>query len=114
MSAFTLLLTIISGYTVISYMVGANLARSQLTIATTLYIASSLLVLMNMRSAMMEAARARYYLSSLANEFDYVNDLNLQQMLGMAEIVTLVIFALVIAPLVFMWQVRHPKTELRE
>ena len=111
MAAFALLLTIISGYTVISYVVGANLTRSQLIIATTLYSASSILVLLNMRSAMMEAARARYHLMSELDEFEYATDLDLEQMLGMADIITLVIFALVLAPLIFMYQIRHPKVK---
>jgi hypothetical protein len=111
MAAFALLLTILSGYTVIAYMVGVKLTRSQLAIATTLYCASSILVLSNMRSAMIEAQRARYYLTQQLNEFEFVNNLNLQQLFGMAEIVTLVIFALVLAPLIFMWQIRRSKPD---
>jgi len=111
MAAFAFLLTILSGYTVIAYVVGAKLTRSQLAIATTLYFASSILVLLNMRIAMIEAQRARHYLTSQLNEFEYANNLNLQQMFGIAEVVTLVIFALVSAPLIFMWQIRLPMAE---
>jgi hypothetical protein len=111
MAAFALLLTILSGYTVIAYVVGTKLARSQLAIATTLYFASSILVLLNMRSAMIEAQRARYYLTRQLNEFEYANTLNLQQMFGIADVLVLVIFALVLAPLIFMWQIRQTKAE---
>jgi hypothetical protein len=111
MAAFALLLTILSGYTVIAYVVGAKLIRSQLAIATTLYFASSILVLINMRVAMIEAQRARYYLTAQLEEFEYANMLSLPQLLVFADVITLMIFSLVLAPLVFMWQVRHPKIQ---
>jgi hypothetical protein len=108
-AAFAVLLTMLSGYMVIAYVVGATLTRMQLALANTLYLVGALTMLAGIRTSMMEANTAREHLSSLVEEIDYAG--TLEQAHLISDLVVAVDVALIIAPLIFMWQIRHFKTK---
>ena len=106
-AAFALLLTLLSGYTVIAYVVGEKLTRLQLVVANVLYIAGASITLGGIHTSVTTAAKARFYLSSSVMELEYTT--SLEHMLMAANLVVIIDAALVLAPLIFMWQIRHPK-----
>lgn len=106
-ATFALLLTMLSGYMVIAYVAGTALTRLQIALANILYLAGTLVTLVSLRTSLMDSAMARVHLSSLAEEIDYT--VTLEQALWIADLVVATDVVLIIAPLIFMWQVRHTK-----
>ena len=100
-------LTLISGYLVVAYLAGAKLTRLQVSIATTIYIVAAAYEGLFMASIFRAMALARESYLKLDPSF---SDSIFVAVRG-EQIGFTVLWAGVLAPLWFMWSVRHPKTE---
>jgi hypothetical protein len=108
--------SIVATYTVVAYQAGRKLTTSQVFIATTIYLFAALLfgftnVLTSMGARVLLEILWGYRVI-LEADFGVANNMVEPGWLGEKPyfMVLLVLFC-VIAPLYFMWGVRHPKTE---
>ena len=101
--------TLVSGYMVVAYVVGAKLTRLQVTIANLLYICSVTSNLASIGFNVRDALLARFYAAELVAELPTVAA---PETISVAIwSVMLVYVALVIGSLAFMWQIRHPGSD---
>jgi hypothetical protein len=102
---FTIWLTILSAYAVTAYFTGNSLTTLQIVWLNTLYLFGALLAITGFYDCFISQL---YYLDQLIK-------LNPEspQIMGSEILFSVTAFAVVgtFATLVFMWQVRHPKTE---
>ena len=104
-AALTLYVTICSGYLIVAYMVGGNLTNSQALIVSTLY-------------CFVAAVTTYAFRTWSQHSFDYLafqessglSSIDLGTAPTLASVLTVIMFAGVLACLKFMWDVRHPKT----
>ncbi len=108
LTTLALLLTIVSGYMVIAYLVGAELTLTQVGIVNLVFIASSSTVLLANYGNVLDAATARLHASQTLAALPAISS-NSVTPVQWAVIVTLANSLYVVVALVFMWQVRHPK-----
>ena len=102
----TLFLSIVSGYLLVAYLVGAKLTRAQVVIISTLFVVGASLqcwALLTQEIAMEEYLAAKAQLSPLTK---------FQHSVANGKAGTVIASAVVlgtIAALYFMWSVRHPR-----
>jgi hypothetical protein len=100
-----LYLSILSGYLIIAYLVGAKLTRAQVSIVTALFVFSTASV------SLWFAAWSQRALE-FAMEAKQLNpDRQVSNSTEALLIFTSMLFLGIIASLYFMWSIRHPKTE---
>ena len=102
---YAILLTIVSGYLVVAYIVGAKLTRGQVVIVNALYLITCLTTISALASFnhvaqqyAMAGAEVRGLDRSLASYFP-------------SYLIFAIDFLVVVGSLKFMWDVRRPKTE---
>jgi hypothetical protein len=107
LTSLSVYFTLIFGYLIVAYFIGANLTRVQNAILTLLYLS---IVILN-RFAFLEIQQAGKDLS--LGLMELMPDARQAALLTDSGIVisTVVFAASIIASLYFMWRVRHPKTE---
>lgn len=110
LTTLALLLTIVSGYMVIAYLVGAGLTRTQVGIVNLVFIASTSTVLLANYGNVLDAATARLQASQALAVLPAIST-DAVTPDRWAIIVTLANSLYVVVALVFMWQVRHAKPE---
>ena len=109
LTATAILLTLVSGYMVIAYLVGDKLTSLQVWLVNTLYIFSGCSVLASNYLSVLDSSTARIEATHLAHELKPVMDGASPE--AAALIVSGINALFIIISLLFMWQVRHPKTE---
>lgn len=112
LTALAILLTIVSGYMVIAYLVGEKLTRIQVLLVNMVYIASGLSVLTSNYGSVLDSATAR---AEAAQRIEELRSIATPVGEAVPEIYAIIVAAVnslfLIISLVFMWQVRHPKAE---
>jgi hypothetical protein len=102
---FSIWLTVLSAYAVIAYLAGKDLTTFQTVWVNTLYLFGSLLSIMGFYGGYRSQLFYINKLKELNPESPQIMSTNmLLSVTGFAILVTM-------ATLLFMWQVRHPKTE---
>ena len=104
----TLFLSLIFGYLLVAYFVGANLTRIQVSILNALYAASTGYIILGLLVSQM-------MIMGLVTRWEEISGLNqgVAAEVGPYIIILTVMIQILIfvAPLYFMWSVRHPKSE---
>ena len=102
------LITLMSGYLVVAYLVGKRLTRTQIIVTNTLYLISAFLFVGGAFQTNMDAQIARKMMALQIPELDLLNYADVNIYLW-PSIITIVYSCLVFASLFFMWQVRHSR-----
>ena len=111
LTALAILLTLVSGYMVIAYLVGDKLTRIQVFLVNIVYIASGTSVLTSNYGSVLDSATARAEAARRVEELGViVSPVGEAAPETFAIVVAAVNSLFLIISLVFMWQVRHPKT----
>jgi hypothetical protein len=105
-AALTLYVTICSGYLLVAYMAGGNLTNSQAFIVSTLYCFVATVTTYAFRTWSLRSFE--YLAFQKSSELSSI-ELGIAPTLG--SVLTVIMFAGVLACLKFMWDVRHPKAE---
>ena len=112
LTALAILLTLVSGYMVIAYLVGEKLTQIQVLLVNMVYIASGLSVLTSNYGSVLDSATAR---AEAAQRLEELRSIATPVGEAIPEtyaiIVAIVNSLFLVISLVFMWQVRHPKAE---
>ena len=111
MTAFTIWLSIASGYLLVAYSAGANLTRVQVSIVNVMYVVCSaifavLTMVFCFRATLMAGMKSKLLPDSVI-PLGYNQNITDVVMIGLAVIMV----GGILAALYFMWTVRHPKTE---
>ena len=110
LTALAILLTMVSGYIAIAYLVGKKLTTLQVVLINIVYISSGTSVLLSNYGSVLDSATARWEAARLIQEVRDVMGIE-----GTPEILALVVAGTnslyLVISLVFMWQVRHSKAE---
>ncbi|MEP1473061.1 MAG: hypothetical protein ABJK25_18940 [Halieaceae bacterium] len=113
LTALAILLTIVSGYMVIAYLVGEKLTKIQVLLVNMVYIASGLSVLTSNFGSVLDSATAR---AEAAQRIEQLGSIITPVGEAVPETYAIIVASVnslfLIISLVFMWQVRHPKAEL--
>jgi len=104
LSTFAVLLSIVSGYLITAYLVGAKLSKFQVTILTTVF----LLVMGLLAWSMSAYTYWGSFYSALARNESTGMDLFRPGVWTSAAVAIINLFTIVMC-LLFMWNVRHPK-----
>ena len=106
---FGILLTLMSGYLVVAYLVGEKLTRVQIAIVNSLYVISSLSVAVSHRQCIIDVIEARSQAHFAdPNSFAAVDP----SLMGwIPTVFAMINIGLMLASLYFMWSIRHPKIE---
>ena len=108
-AAVGLLVTLISGYLVVAYLVGAKLSRVQVTTVNILFAISAMSVTGSVWQNTYDNLLARHH------AYTYIPDMS-----GSVPTVLIILTpsglaliwgCIIIASLFFMWRIRHPKTQ---
>jgi hypothetical protein len=110
LTALAILLTMVSGYMVIAYLVGDKLTLLQVSLVNTVYAISGYSVLLSNYGSVLDSATARAEASHLVPELKSIVDSGASPEM-MALIVSSINALFIFISLLFMWQVRHPKKE---
>jgi len=110
LTAQATLLTLVSGYTVVAYVVGKKLTTLQISLANLVYIGGSTSTLVSNYVSVLEALNAKAQAAALEPNLSSWATAS-QNFSGPAFLVALLNGLFIAASLIFMWQVRHPKTE---
>jgi hypothetical protein len=102
------LITLMSGYLVVAYLVGKRLTRTQILVTNALYLTSAFTIILASFSASLDIQIAK---NEMAFQIPQLNLLNYtsKYIYLWPSIIAIVNSCLVVASLIFMWQVRHPK-----
>jgi hypothetical protein len=108
-ACFGILITLMSGYLVVAYLVGEKLTRTQVSIVNSLYVISALSVISGhsqyTRESLLAGHQAHF---SSPDSFAAVDP----AYLALVPVVLAVInISLIVSSLYFMWSVRHPRSE---
>jgi hypothetical protein len=103
-----LLITLMSGYLVVAYLVGKRLTRAQILVTNTLFLISASFFVAGAFQLNIDAQIARKAMALQIPELDLFSYAEVNIYLW-PSIVAIVYSCLVFASLFFMWQVRHPK-----
>ena len=101
------LITLISGYLVVAYLVGKRLTRTQLLITNALYLMSAFLIISANFSLALDSLIARREMALQIPELDVLNHTEPGTYLW-SSLIAIIHSCLIVASLIFMWQVRHP------
>lgn len=108
LTAMAILLTMVSGYMGIAFLVGEKLSTSQVALANSVYILAGTSVLLSNYGSVLDSASARAEATHLISELKPIVDTS-----ASAEVMALTVAGInalfIIISLIFMWQVRHPK-----
>jgi len=107
-SNFASLITLMSGYLVVAYLVGNRLTRTQILVTNALYLMSAFTVISGSFQATLDFHIARKEMALQIPQLDLLNYAEVNIYLW-PSIIAIINFCLVVASLIFMWQVRHPK-----
>ena len=108
-ASLALLITIMSGYLVIAYLVGERLTRSQVFMINSLYLMSAFTIVGGNFQAMLNLTTAARQAALKIPEFPIIGASTNMYIWPIG--ITILNSALIIASFIFMWQVRHTKTE---
>ena len=103
-----LLITLMSGYLVVAYLVGKRLTSTQLLITNALYLMSAFLIISADFSLALDSLIARKEMALQIRELDVLNHTGQGAYLW-SSLITIIHSCLIVASLIFMWQVRHPR-----
>ena len=103
LAAFTIYITLLSGYIVVAYIIGEKLVGSQTIIINTLYS----LLMLTVLAAFVSFARIGYETNYLASEMSTLR--KVAPMPLVAELAVVVMVFCYLASIKFMWDIRHPK-----
>ena len=103
-----ILITLISGYLVVAYLVGKQLTRTQVIIMNALYLISALLLVFGSFYHGLDAQIARKMMALQIPELDLFSYASMN-IYFWPSIVSIVYSCLIFASFFFMWQLRHPK-----
>ena len=110
LTALAILLTMVSGYIVIAYLVGEKLTTLQVFLINIVYISSGTSVLLSNYGSVLDSATARSEAARLLKEMGGVMSIE-----GTPEFLALLVAGTnslyLVISLVFMWQVRHSRAE---
>jgi high-affinity Fe2+/Pb2+ permease len=108
-ASFGILITLMSGYLVVAYLVGEKLNRAQVTTVNLLYAISAVSVVAAHWQHNYDSMLARHH------AYTYIPDMSGSVppalMILIPSGLALINISLIIASLYFMWSIRHPKTE---
>ena len=102
------LVTLMSGYLVVAYLVGKRLTRSQLLITNALYLMSAYLIISADFFLSLDALIARKEMALQIPELDFLYHKRQPSYLW-PSLIAIIHSCLIVASLIFMWQVRHPR-----
>ena len=105
LTGITMFYTLLFGYLIVAYFIGANLTRGQTIMLTLLYSCTVLLNRSSGWNAMGTVRELRLDLFQLSPDAPKI----LLDSDGAIAAITVVVVALYVASLYFMWGVRHPK-----
>ena len=101
-------MVLLTGYLIIAYFTGAKLTLFQVSFVNCVFILSRVVTYVTMEGVL---NRMRYFNQQVA-QADPSIPMGPMSAGGYAEAASTVVFVLITAgALIFMWQVRHPKTE---
>lgn len=102
------LITLMSGYLVVAYLVGKRLTRTQILVTNALYLMSAFTIVSGSFSVSLDMQIARKEMALLIPQLGLLNyaEVNIY---FWPSIVVIINSCLIVASLFFMWQVRHPK-----
>ena len=103
LAAFTIYITLLSGYIVVAFIVGEKLVGSQTVIINTLYS----LIMFTVLAAFVSFARIGYESNYLALEMSTLR--KIAPLPWVAEVAVVVMVFCYLASLKFMWDIRHAK-----
>ena len=110
LTALAILLTMVSGYMGIAFLVGEKLSTTQVALANTVYILGATSVLLSNYGSVLDSATARAEAAQLVSELKPIANIS-----ASSEVMSLAVAGInalfIIISLIFMWQVRHPKTK---
>jgi hypothetical protein len=107
-SNFAVLITLMSGYLVVAYLVGNQLTRTQILVTNALYLMSAFTIISGGFAATSDVQIARKEMALQIPQLDLLNYAE-QSVYLWPSIIAILYCCLVVASLIFMWQVRHPK-----
>jgi uncharacterized membrane protein len=107
LTGFAILFTMISGYMVVAYVAGLSLTTFQVSLANTVYVVGCLFMVFSNYSHVRDAIVARQQAVSMVAEIS--SGVGFMPATW-AAISGAIYCSFVIGSLVFMWQVRHPKS----
>ena len=102
------LITLMSGYLVVAYLVGKRLTRTQILVTNALYLMSAFTVISGGFQAASDVQIARKEMALQIPQLDLLN-YTIKYIYLWPSIVAIINGCLIVASLIFMWQVRHPK-----
>ena len=108
LTAMAILLTMVSGYMGIAFLVGEKLSTTQVAMANSVYILAGASVLMANYGNVLDSATARAEASRLISEMKPIFATG-SSVDVMAFTVAGINALFIVISLIFMWQVRHPK-----
>lgn len=108
LTGLAILFSMVSGYMAVAYLVGKSLTGFQVALASAIYTTGCLLMVFSNYSYVREAIVARQEAVQLIAEMP--SGVGLSPDLW-ASITGAIYLSFLVGSLVFMWQVRHPKTE---
>jgi len=97
-----------SGYLVVAYLVGKRLTRTQILVTNALYLMSAFTVINGSFQASLDMLIARKEMALQIPQLDLLNYAEVNIYLW-PFIPVIINSCLIVASLIFMWQVRHPK-----
>ena len=103
-----LLITLMSGYLVVAYLVGKRLTRSQLLMTNALYLMSAYLIISLNFTLALDSLIARTEMALHIPELDVLNH-RVQSTYLWSSLIAIAHSCLIVGSLIFMWQVRHPR-----
>ena len=104
-ASLALLISIMSGYLLVAYLVGERLTRFQVCVINTLYVMFAVTIVGGIFQSNLDIQFARNQLVLQIPEIAIYSDSDDS---NWPMITTLINSSLIIASLIFMWQVRHP------
>ena len=107
-SNFASLITLMSGYLVVAYLVGNRLTRTQILVTNALYLMSALIAISGSFQATLDFQIARKEMALQIPQLDLLNYAEQSTYLW-PSIITIVYSCLVFASLFFMWHVRNSR-----
>ena len=109
LTALAILLTLVSGYMVIAYLVGEKLTVFQVTLVNSMYVLSGSTLLLSNYGSVLDSTTARTQAGLLVSELAMIMGIDASPTL-LASLVAGINTLFIVISLLFMWQVRHPKS----
>lgn len=106
-ACFGILITLMSGYLVVAYLVGEKLTRAQVVIVNALYVISALSVMAAHSNHNYEALLARHHAHFADPQVATAVDPALLTVIPTS--LALINICLIVSSLYFMWSIRHPR-----